>query len=1210
MGGIGWGGIPSDRVVAVVARLDTGQVQIGSGYLVSERLVLTARHCVVDKKTLRAARSLRVSRRSGGPEAVVTLRAAGSQLDVAVLAVEDPLWAVTVASEPPLFGRVDRSRAGELHGCQAIGFPLWQLDPQDRGRNAAELHGMIRATEDVEPGLLVMRDPLLLDVAIPDTVTAEDRADRSAWGGLSGALVFHEGMALGVVIEHRPWKGGSALTILPVERFASGPAGGDPSTVAVAAALGLPPADKMPLAGGQPLAELVEVSIHGRLPRVDELNPYQLGATPSAYGNVETYGQHDQYIPRSKDESLAAALGPGRRVVLVGPSKAGKTRTAFEVMRGHSIWGGAFLVAPKPQALGHLAEHPALGGSDPVVIWLDELQRFLPPAGDLSQAVISRLFDRPGPSVLLATIRPEQLELLRGPVGEMTREVRLVVDNVTRIELASTRKDPSEQARAAAVYPEAGYRPEGLAEVLAGAPDLLSRYRNSADAEPPLLHTLVQTCIDWARCGLARPIPESVLLDLARDVLERDRADLDVHEEEFGEALRQARKPIAGGGQIALLRTQRLPDRSRGYWPFDYLVAADDGQNGEARPVAESTWQGILGCAAEEDGFSIGLAAHLRGNIPVALAATLRAAEAGDTGAQNNLGLMLANNVDPPLVAEARSWWTRAARAGDPGAQMNLGTLLTTMLDPPEISEARAWFTTAAEAGYPEAQFRLGTLLVDQAADPLPMAVDSPEMAEARTWLARAAEAGHTEAQYRLGAMLAYWVNPPALSEARAWWTRAGDAGHVEAQFRLGRLLGGTIDSPEVTEERVWLMRAAEAGHTEAQLHLGLLLVYKADPPEVPEGRAWLTRAAEAGNAEAQYALGALLAYGTPPELAEARTWWTKAAEAGYTEAQFCLAALLADQLNPPEPAEARAWYTKAAEAGHTGAQLNLGLLLAYKLDPPEPAEARAWYTKAAEAGNIGASYCLGALLAYQVDPPQVAEARAWWTQAAAAGDTHAQWALGGLLADLMEPGELPEARTWYTKAAEAGDTDAQYRLGGLLADRFDPPELAEARIWYTQAAEAGHADAQFALGNLLAYRINPPDIGHACMWWTKAAEAGDANAQYSLGVLLATKVDPPELAEARVWWTKAAEAGDPKCMYNLGVLLATMVDPPELAEARVWWAKAAEAGLTDAQYHLGLLLADRIDPPELAEARAWLTRAAEAGHTDARSALEQFKDS
>ena len=216
---------------------------------------------------------------------------------------EDPAWAEAAALEPPRFGRVDRSRSGELRDCTAVGFPLWQLDPRDQQRNAAELHGTIRVTEDVESGLLVMRDPLLDDVAIPGTAAAEDRAEGSPWGGLSGALVFWQGIALGVVIEHHPRQGRSAITILPVERFAAVPAGGDPDGAAVAAALGLPrcrAGQRLPLAGGPPLAELVEVLVQGRLPRVAELDPYTLGATPSGYGNADTYGQRDEYVPRAQ----------------------------------------------------------------------------------------------------------------------------------------------------------------------------------------------------------------------------------------------------------------------------------------------------------------------------------------------------------------------------------------------------------------------------------------------------------------------------------------------------------------------------------------------------------------------------------------------------------------------------------------------------------------------------------------------------------------------------------------------------------------------------------------------------------------------------------------------------------------------------------------------------------------------------------------------
>jgi TPR repeat protein len=1215
-----WAGIPSDRVVAVVASLDTGLVQIGSGYLVAGHRVLTARHCARDERTGRPATSLRVQRRSGGPDAPATLAAIGADLDVAVLEVGDEQgWAIPADLEPPRFGRVDRSHTGELHDCEAVGFPLWQLDPRDHRRNAAELRGTIRVTEDMESGFLVMRDPALAGVGGPGTAGRGEGSEGSLWGGLSGALVFCQGLALGVVVEHHPRQGGSAIRILPAERFAAPGAGGDPDIAAVAVALGLPAADELPLASTlppartPPLAGLVEVAlVDGRLPRVPELNPYTLGATPSEYGNAETYGQRDEYVPRTQDGTLAAALRPGRVVVLIGPSKVGKTRTAFEALRRHDDWSGALLAAPAPRSIDSLAAHPAVGGSEPMVIWLDDLQRFLPPAGQLSRAAISQLVDRPGPTILVATLRTEQRELLRVPGGELTREMRVVLDNANSIELASTRDDADEQLRAEAAYPQVGSRPDGLAETLAGAPELLRQYRGSAAASPAL-HMLVQTCVDWARCGLARPLPEAALLAIARKAFEEDRPFDDLTEEEMGKALRLARTPFAAGGQVALIGTSRLPDRSRGYEAFDYLVAADDGQGEErARAVTPNTWRWFLDEATDEDAFAIGAVAMQRGNIDVAVAATRRAADAGVPFAQFNLGTLLATM--PGKADEARALLARAAEEGNILADFNLDSIshpagfgrgdrhlvivlpddsLAEIVRKPFLAGDRARFLEAAEAGDIDAQFALGLLHAQ---------LDPPEMDEARAWYTRAAAAGNTDAQVNLGVLLAE-LDPPDLAGARTWWTRAAEAGNSDAQLDLARLLADLLDPPDLAAARGWLIRAAEAGSSDAQLGLARLLADHLDPPELAQARAWYTRAAEAGNSDAQLGLGRLLAARLdPPELEEARTWLTRAAKQENTDAQVVLGQVLANLLDPPQLDEARGWYTRAAEAGDITAQVNLGVLLATRLDPPELAGARAWYTRAAEAGNSTAQVNLGLVLTGQLDPPDLAEARIWWTKAAESGNTDAQVNLAWLLADGLDPPERAQARAWYTRAAEAGHTGAQVRLGWLLETELDPPELTEARAWYTRAAQAGDADAQFSLGRLLEFRLDPPELTEARAWYARAAEAGNTDAQINLGALLVT-ADPPELGEARAWWTRAADAGDTRAQGNLG-RLASMLDPPQLEEARAWYTRAAEAGDAQAQFSLGLLLADQMDPPELAEARIWYTRAAEAGNTDAQTNL------
>ena len=74
--------------------------------------------------------------------------------------------------------------------------------------------------------------------------------------------------------------------------------------------------------------------------------------------------------------------------------------------------------------------------------------------------------------------------------------------------------------------------------------------------------------------------------------------------------------------------------------------------------------------------------------------------------------MLLATKLNPPQLAEARTWWAKAAAAGHTEAQANLGKLLA-MADPPELAEARTWWAKAAAAGRADArdllkQFRDG----------------------------------------------------------------------------------------------------------------------------------------------------------------------------------------------------------------------------------------------------------------------------------------------------------------------------------------------------------------------------------------------------------------------------------------------------------------------------------------------------------------------
>ena len=205
------------QVVAVVAVVSNGRFQVASGYLITGRLVLTAEHCTRDTTQQASVAELQVFRASDGAQALGVTVAAKSPgtgdttgIDLAVLRLESAPWDEDVPL--PIYARVDRSQSGVLKDCQAVGYPMFQ-GAGVRDRVAAELHGTIYQTELAPSGGLVVREPLLTTVRTP--ADAED----SAWGGLSGAVVFHHGRALGVVIEHHPRQGASAVQLAAFDQL-------------------------------------------------------------------------------------------------------------------------------------------------------------------------------------------------------------------------------------------------------------------------------------------------------------------------------------------------------------------------------------------------------------------------------------------------------------------------------------------------------------------------------------------------------------------------------------------------------------------------------------------------------------------------------------------------------------------------------------------------------------------------------------------------------------------------------------------------------------------------------------------------------------------------------------------------------------------------------------------------------------------------------
>ncbi|MDF2049314.1 trypsin-like peptidase domain-containing protein, partial [Arthrobacter sp. Cr_A7] len=629
MAGAGQTGVELDRVVAVTAIWADGHAEVGSGYVVSGRLVLTAGHCIRDKESGKPAARIKVVRASDGATVPGGNVIVCPELDVAVIALDDAPWEAELSAM--VFARVDRSRAGMLEDCQAIGFPLFQRD--SHGPATSEVHGTLYQTDGVESGQLLIRDsnirPGPPSAQRTPKIPVPQAGLPSPWGGFSGATLFHQGLAIGVIIEHHPAQGGSALRATAFDTII---VTDDPEARRIADALGLPRQNDLVLAAAEPvepLAGVVERLAAGDLPLVQDLNPYLAGATESKYGTRESAGTDDPYVARTHqdvDARLRESLVPGRMVLLVGPSKAGKTRTAFEAIR--TTWPRARLLIPATTSLAALAKHPRLRSStDAIVLWLNDLQRYLTGIREpLTPALLTALLARPGNTVVVATLRTEEWSRLLSRDDELTREARRVLEEATELELGPTSDNPAEQAAAQQAYPGQDLSTYGLAEQLAGAPYLLKQYRGAARADP-LLHAVIQTAIDWTRVGMPDPIPETDLAELALDALFAHRPDMAPTPEDLRAKIVVARTPPEEAGRVAALDTDRspdrtgayrafsylvaklgitrLPDRTRAYRAFSYLVAADDGQTGDTRRIPDFFWDEALRRADVDAAFSV-----------------------------------------------------------------------------------------------------------------------------------------------------------------------------------------------------------------------------------------------------------------------------------------------------------------------------------------------------------------------------------------------------------------------------------------------------------------------------------------------------------------------------------------------------------------------------------------------------------------------------
>jgi tetratricopeptide (TPR) repeat protein len=378
---------------------------------------------------------------------------------------------------------------------------------------------------------------------------------------------------------------------------------------------------------------------------VGEIDPTMVGVDPAAQ-TILPGGQVPAYVGRDVDAVMREAVAAGLQgagpwlLVVIGPAKAGKSRTLLEALRRCAPPGGLQLIAPTDgEALrGLLMPGQDLRlGQTPAVLWLDDLEPFLN-QGITLQTLREWHADRPG-RIVAATYGGKGSEQIAGATvaglatvaaGVLThaREVPLAITSAAELGELRDQLDDAE-LQAIGHY--------GLAAFLVAGPalerKLITGRHAPGERACPEGVALVYTAADWARCGRTDPIDADTLRRLWPAYLP---AGIPATDEVFAAGLTWALEPVAG--TISLLQS------ARSYVAYDYVVRLVDTQPG-ARPPLSRTWDAAIQTATHAEASAVAIAAYQFGLLDEA-ATALDRARGSSTGqiatvAGYNLGVVL-----------------------------------------------------------------------------------------------------------------------------------------------------------------------------------------------------------------------------------------------------------------------------------------------------------------------------------------------------------------------------------------------------------------------------------------------------------------------------------------------------------------------------------------------------------------------------------------
>ena len=398
------------------------------------------------------------------------------------------------------------------------------------------------------------------------------------------------------------------------------------------------------------------------VPLAEVTDPFALEVHRPVQPGQERAGLPDlpPYLLREHDAALArmvtvAAQGRSQLAVLVGGSSTGKTRACWEAL--HLLRD-----QPGPWRLWHpidptrpdaaLRDLPGIGPR--TVVWLNEAQFYLEVAegglGEQVAAGLRELLRDPAraPVLVLVTLWPQFWDSLTArQAGGDDRHAQardlLAGHDITvpaaltpaQVRQLTGAQDPR-LALAAAAAKEDGQ----VIQFLAGAPELLARYRNA----PPAARALIHAAMDARRLGMGPGLSQAFLEAAAPGYLTDAEWD-GLGEDWLEEALAYTAVPCKGArGPLTRIRSRpaRPAARSRrnqaasvaaAAGPFyrlaDYLDQHGRAHRSSQIPPAEF-WDAAAAHATLGDQAELGDAAHARGLYRDAAQLHKNAAASGD----------------------------------------------------------------------------------------------------------------------------------------------------------------------------------------------------------------------------------------------------------------------------------------------------------------------------------------------------------------------------------------------------------------------------------------------------------------------------------------------------------------------------------------------------------------------------------------------------